>query len=124
VAAAASASGRSLFSCASSRCSQFRLPASGHIASMHRSGISEFDIHGRGDQTLLRDQPIAAQPADSPGVLEADQVIEPIDLGKALVAESTLVVIERVNDNLFCAAIRVIRGIYRRRRADLVHKPN
>jgi hypothetical protein len=26
----------------------------GHIASIHRSGISEFDIHGRADQTLLR----------------------------------------------------------------------
>jgi hypothetical protein len=52
------------------------------------------------------------EPADSAGALEADQVIEPVDLGKALVAASTLVIIERVNDDVLCAAIRLIRGIH------------
>ena len=55
-------------------------------------------------------------------LLEADQAIKPVDLGKALVAEATLMVIEPVDDDVLCAAVRVIRGVHRRRRADLVHQ--
>jgi hypothetical protein len=42
---------------------------------------ASFDIHGRADQTLLQTWRI---PADSAGVLEADQVIEPVDLGQGV----------------------------------------
>ena len=57
-------------------------------------------------------------------VLEADQAIEPLDLGEPLMAEATLVVVEPVNNDFLRGAVRVICGVHRRRRADLVHEPN
>ena len=45
----------------------------------------------------------------SGGVLEADQATKPLDLGEPLMAETTLVVVERVNNYFLRAAVRVIR---------------
>jgi hypothetical protein len=60
----------------------------------------------------------------SGGVFEADQAIEPLDLGEPLMAEATLVVVEPVNKYVLRAAVGVICGVHRRRRADLVHERN
>ena len=60
----------------------------------------------------------------SGGVFEADQAIEPPDLGEPLMAEATLMVVERVDNYFLPGAVRVIRRVHRRRRADLVHERN
>jgi hypothetical protein len=60
----------------------------------------------------------------SRGVLEADQAIEPFDLGEPLMAEAALVVVERVNNHFRCAAVCVICRVHSRRRARVVHERN
>src|SRR5688572_14993298 len=55
-------------------------------------------------------------------LFEADQAIEPLDLGEPLMAETTLVIIERVDNYFLRAAVRVISRVHRRRWANLVHE--
>ena len=82
------------------------------------SNISQWVPHPR-LRPALRDRPTSGKSA---GAIEADQPIEPVNLGQPLMAHATLMVIEGVNNDVFGAAVRVICGVDGRRRACFIHE--
>ena len=58
----------------------------------------------------------------SRNVIEPDEAIEPFDLGKPLMAEAALVIVEWVNNYFRCATVCMICRVHSRRRARLIHK--